>query len=227
MGGKALHTKGNHMSVLRSRRRRAVLGSISVLAGSAASVTGVAPAAHASAPSVWDNVASCESSGNWHINTHNGYFGGLQFWPATWVGYGGRDYAPRADQATRAQQIEVARRVLASQGPGAWPVCGKRAHLTKKDGGATTAPLPRIGPVIHASPTSPAVHTAPRRGATPSPAAHARPRHTSYQVQPGDTLSGIAQQLGVRGGWEALWQLNRSQVPNPNVIFIGQMLRVS
>lgn len=190
-------------------------------------MTGVAPAAHAAPTSVWDRVASCESSGNWHIDTGNGYFGGLQFWPATWVGYGGRQYAPRADQATRAQQIEVARRVLASQGPGAWPVCGKRAHLTKKDGGATRAPLPRIGPVIHASPSSPAVHTAPRRGAKPHPATHARPRHTSYRVQPGDTMSGIAQQLGIRGGWEALWQLNRSQVPNPNVIFIGQLLRVS
>ncbi|MGK9270812.1 transglycosylase family protein [Williamsia muralis] len=72
----------------------------------------------------WDQVAACESGNNWAINTGNGYQGGLQFSPSTWTGHGGGEFAPSADQATREQQIAVAERVLASQGPGAWPTCG-------------------------------------------------------------------------------------------------------
>lgn len=77
----------------------------------------------------WDAVAACESggtSGNWSINTGNGYHGGLQFSPSTWNGYGGQEFAPTADQATREQQIAVAERVRAGQGMGAWPTCGAR-----------------------------------------------------------------------------------------------------
>jgi transglycosylase-like protein len=73
----------------------------------------------------WAAVAQCESGGNWSINTGNGYYGGLQFGQSTWAAYGGTAYAPRADLATQGQQIAVAEKVLAGQGPGAWPVCGK------------------------------------------------------------------------------------------------------
>ncbi|MGV9801881.1 transglycosylase family protein [Mycobacterium sp. NPDC003449] len=72
----------------------------------------------------WDRVASCESGGNWAINTGNGYHGGLQFSPSTWSSNGGGEYAPSAYMATKDEQIAVAERVLASQGKGAWPVCG-------------------------------------------------------------------------------------------------------
>ena len=80
--------------------------------------------AHAATDSEWNQVAQCESGGNWAINTGNGYQGGLQFSPSTWAGHGGTQFAPSADQATREQQIVVAERVLGSQGKGAWPVCG-------------------------------------------------------------------------------------------------------
>jgi hypothetical protein len=73
----------------------------------------------------WDAVAQCESGGNWSIDTGNGYYGGLQFGEATWAAYGGTAYAPRADLAPKEQQIAVAERVLAGQGSGAWPVCGR------------------------------------------------------------------------------------------------------
>src|SRR6185312_5110779 len=73
----------------------------------------------------WDKVASCESGGNWAINTGNGYQGGLQFSPGTWSGHGGGEYAPAAHMASKDEQIAVAERVLASQGKGAWPVCGR------------------------------------------------------------------------------------------------------
>ena len=91
----------------------------------------VAPLASASASdTVWETVAACESNGHWSVNTGNGYYGGLQFSASTWGAFGGRWYADRADQATKSQQIAIARRVLAVQGPGAWPTCGVRAGLT-------------------------------------------------------------------------------------------------
>lgn len=73
--------------------------------------------------SVWDSLAQCEAGGNWSINTGNGYYGGLQFSAGTWNAYGGQQYAPTADQATREQQIAIAEKVQAGQGWGAWPAC--------------------------------------------------------------------------------------------------------
>ncbi|WP_341854336.1 transglycosylase family protein [Brachybacterium sp. GPGPB12] len=104
---------------------------------------------------VWDEVAQCESGGNWSINTGNGYYGGLQFSGSTWRAFGGGEYASTANQASKAEQIAVAQRTLQAQGPGAWPTCGKKAGLTRSNGGADanarTRPqfgrrLPRRGP---------------------------------------------------------------------------------
>jgi resuscitation-promoting factor RpfB len=72
----------------------------------------------------WDAVASCESGGDWSIDTGNGFYGGLQFTNSTWLAYGGGAYASQANYASREQQIAVAERVYQSQGSGAWPVCG-------------------------------------------------------------------------------------------------------
>ncbi|EGX58765.1 peptidoglycan-binding protein [Streptomyces zinciresistens K42] len=78
----------------------------------------------------WSCVAKCESGGDWHINTGNGHYGGLQFSQSTWEGFGGLKYAPRADLASRKEQITVARKVVAVQGWGAWPHCSRRYGLT-------------------------------------------------------------------------------------------------
>ncbi|MFJ7262239.1 transglycosylase family protein [Streptomyces globosus] len=77
----------------------------------------------------WDCVADCESSGRWAVDTGNGFYGGLQFRQSTWEAYGGLAHAPRADLATREQQIAVAEEVLAEQGWEAWPVCARRYGL--------------------------------------------------------------------------------------------------
>ncbi|MFK0236844.1 LysM peptidoglycan-binding domain-containing protein [Streptomyces vinaceus] len=77
----------------------------------------------------WDCVADCESSGRWAVNTGNGFYGGLQFWQPTWEEYGGLAFAPRADLASREQQIRVAEDVVGLQGWDAWPVCSKRYGL--------------------------------------------------------------------------------------------------
>lgn len=78
---------------------------------------------------VWDQLAQCEAGGNWSINTGNGYYGGLQFSPGTWTGYGGGAYASTANQANREQQIAIAEKVLAGQGWGAWPACSAKLGL--------------------------------------------------------------------------------------------------
>ncbi len=82
------------------------------------------PPATSSSGLNWDAVAACESGGDWSINTGNGFYGGLQFTISTWDAYGGQAYAPRADLASREDQIAVADRVYQGQGAGAWPVCG-------------------------------------------------------------------------------------------------------
>ncbi len=72
---------------------------------------------------VWDDLAACESGGDWSTNTGNGYYGGLQFSSSTWQGYGGGEFAERADLASRDEQITVAERVRDDVGFGAWPSC--------------------------------------------------------------------------------------------------------
>ncbi|MBV8539542.1 MAG: transglycosylase family protein [Pseudonocardiales bacterium] len=77
----------------------------------------------------WDILAQCESGGNWHTNTGNGYYGGLQFSGRTWRSYGGGAYAGTPDHASRSQQIAIAEKVLRAQGWKAWPTCSRRAGI--------------------------------------------------------------------------------------------------
>ncbi|WP_343942229.1 transglycosylase family protein, partial [Pseudonocardia zijingensis] len=82
--------------------------------------------------SVWDRLAQCEATGNWAVNSGNGYYGGLQFDAGTWRAYGGTDYAPLPHQASREEQIAVASRVRDDRGGyGAWPACSRRLGLPR------------------------------------------------------------------------------------------------
>jgi hypothetical protein len=115
MSGRHRKPTASAKSVAKVAFTGAVIGSGSLaLAGHAGAAT----------DSEWDKVAACESGGNWAINTGNGYQGGVQFSPSTWRSHGGGEFAPAANLATKEQQIAVAERVLATQGRGAWPVCG-------------------------------------------------------------------------------------------------------
>ncbi|HSF26183.1 MAG TPA: transglycosylase family protein [Actinomycetes bacterium] len=174
-------------------------------------VASVAPA-QAATDTTWDRLAMCESSGRWQVNTGNGYYGGLQFWPATWRSFGGTAYAARADLASREQQIAVAERVLAVQGWGAWPACSAKLGL-----GADDARVPRA---------SRAADRAPVLARTAPPAATSTVRGT-YTVRSGDTLSGIAAKLRAPGGWKALWKANQALIgANPNLLRVGTSLVV-
>ena len=89
------------------------------------------PAGSGAAPSsgTWAALAQCESGGNWHINTGNGYYGGLQFSASSWLGAGGGAYAPVASDATPEQQIAVAEKLRANGGWGHWPSCAAKLGL--------------------------------------------------------------------------------------------------
>ncbi|WP_445520737.1 transglycosylase family protein [Streptomyces sp. NEAU-174] len=92
-----------------------------------------AAGAQAAQTATWDHVAECESGGMWSANEGNGFYGGLQLTLDMWKKYGGTEYAPRPDLASRSQQISVAEAILGDRGPDAWPSCALGAGLT--DGG--------------------------------------------------------------------------------------------
>jgi resuscitation-promoting factor RpfB len=75
---------------------------------------------------VWDRLAACESNGRWNANTGNGYYGGLQFHPATWRSVGGTGLPHEHPRAT---QIEMGKRLQARAGWGQWPACSRRLGL--------------------------------------------------------------------------------------------------
>ncbi len=192
----------SHLSM--SRARRTALRTGTVALGAAAVGIGVLAGPASAAEYDWTGVAQCESSGNWHINTGNGYYGGLQFSSSTWLGHGGGEFAPRADLATPGQQVTVAERVLKTQGAGAWPTCGKQLRPGTTPAAASLAPAP-------AAPAP----------AAPAPAAPAS-SGGSYTVRAGDTLGKIAAAHGTT--WQQLHALNAATVPNPHAIQVGQQL---
>ncbi|MEU6864046.1 transglycosylase family protein [Streptomyces sp. NPDC046876] len=129
----------------RARTRAAAVSFVS-LAGTTAALLAGGPAVAASV-STWDKVAQCEATGNWAINTGNGYYGGLQFSQSTWQAYGGTAYAARADLATKQQQILIGEKVLKGQGQGAWPVCGPQAGLGADHADPYPSPVPPVSQV--------------------------------------------------------------------------------
>ncbi|MFC8015238.1 transglycosylase family protein [Streptomyces cinereoruber] len=124
-------------------------------------------AASAASVTSWDQLAECESGGNWQINTGNGYYGGLQFSPSTWAEHGGLALAPSAHLATKEQQIAVAEKVLQNQGPGAWPVCSVGIDLTAASVPEASPPaeLPPLAESVQAEKGTRLTHVAPIVGA--------------------------------------------------------------
>ncbi|WP_328427165.1 transglycosylase family protein [Streptomyces sp. NBC_00443] len=221
-------SKGKHRRPSKAARAIAVVG----VTGAAAVAAPLMAAGSASAAtaSEWDAVAQCEAGGNWSINTGNGYYGGLQFSASTWAAYGGTAYASTADQASKAQQIEIAEKVLAGQGKGAWPNCGTGLSSAAYNGSGSsqsTEATPR------ATEEQPASRSAERPAAKKSTKTLTTPTGKKvkkgdgeYKVAKGETLSSIAEKEKVKGGWEKLFQLNKDIVDDADLIFPGQQLHL-
>ncbi|WP_042376680.1 transglycosylase family protein [Streptacidiphilus melanogenes] len=201
---------GRHRRV-RVNKAKVIVATTSVAGAAVALPLIGVTSANAASVSTWDKVAQCESGGDWSINTGNGYYGGLQFSASTWRAYGGGAYASTANHASKGEQISVAERVLDSQGPGAWPVCGPRAGL-------------------HQGGPAPVVGTGKHRKPAPKPVSKPPARHGgsgNYTVKPGDTLSKIAAAHHILGGWQKLYAENRATIGgNPDMLRIGERLVV-
>ncbi|MBO8194375.1 transglycosylase family protein [Streptomyces oryzae] len=226
-----MSARGRHR---RPQPRAAARVSLKVTAGSAGIAMPLigAHAAQAASTDAWDKVAECESSGDWSINTGNGFYGGLQFTQRTWEAYGGTAYATRADLATKSQQIAVAEKVLKGQGPGAWPNCGPGAGLSRGDAApADAAHRAGKGAADRAKEQQDRAKQE-RDRAKQAKADRAKAERgkqlTTYRVVSGDTLSGIADEHQVAGGWHALYDHNRSTIgDDPDMITPGQRLSLT
>ncbi|GGJ02670.1 LysM peptidoglycan-binding domain-containing protein [Streptomyces brasiliensis] len=175
---------------------------------------------------VWDRIAQCESGGNWHINTGNGYYGGLQFSAGTWRAYGGTAYASTADRASRAQQIAVATQVQHAQGWGAWPVCSARAGASGAAPAAASSGT-AAGKTASRNSTAHTVKSVPSKPVkTPERTTGHTTRGSSrgdYTVREGDTLSGIAARHGTT--WQRIYAANKALIGgDPDLIVPGQRL---
>ncbi|MFJ8591650.1 transglycosylase family protein [Streptomyces sp. NPDC093598] len=210
--------RGRHRRYQPNRINRASLTVTAGGAGMALPFMGTG-AAQAADVDTWNKVAACESTNNWNINTGNGFYGGLQFTQSTWEAYGGRAYAARADLASKDQQIAVAEKVLDGQGPGAWPVCSVRAGLTR--GGGEPDIKPAAGRTKQKDAKKTSIEDVRPQSTPQSRAGNAE----MYTVVRGDTLSGIADDQDVRGGWRGLYAANRSAIgSDPDLIVPGQRL---
>lgn len=233
--------KGKHRRPSKAVRAIAVAGVTGAAVAAPLMAAGNASAATASE---WDAVAQCESGGNWSINTGNGYYGGLQFSASTWAAYGGTQYAAQANQASKAQQIAVAEKVLAAQGKGAWPVCGKGLSGAAYTGSSSSSSgssssTGSAGSTGSSNSAGTATRSADQQAASRSserPAAKktvttptgkkVKKGDGEYKVVKGDTLSSIAEKHHVAGGWQKLFQLNKDIVDDADVIYPGQQLHL-
>ncbi|MGW7411910.1 LysM peptidoglycan-binding domain-containing protein [Streptomyces sp. NPDC054863] len=207
-------------AIRRGNRRRETAALVgAALVAPLALIVATGPQAEAADRGVWDRIAQCESGGNWHINTGNGYYGGLQFSAGTWRAHGGGAYARTADRASKAQQIAVATKVQRTQGWGAWPACSRRAGAS----GAAPSTIAPAAPQAVKSRTAKADRGPQRadRGAGRTPTAGSG----SYVVRSGDTLGSIAR--AHRTSWQRVYAANRAVVGgNPDLIVPGLRLNI-
>lgn len=235
--------KGKHRGHGRSKQTAKRIGTAAAVSGVAVAVPvmGLAAPAEAASLKTWERLAQCESGGDWNINTGNGFYGGLQFTKSTWKAYGGTKYASRADKATKMQQIAIAEKTLDGQGWGAWPACSRKLGLGGNDKGGNPGSPEKSkskksdsGDSDRDKSTKRTSRSSERKSAS-SESSHKAQAPTnrkavagaSYTIKSGDTLSKIARDNKVAGGWQQIAKLNKSLVGgNPDLIFPGEKLRL-
>lgn len=199
--------------------RRGMARTATTLAGGALVATGMlATGTAANAASGWDDVAACESGGDWSINTGNGFGGGLQFTDSTWRAFGG---SGQPEDASRSEQIQVAERVKAEQGMNAWPTCSKKtgntdsSANTESDSGSSSSSDSESSD----SSDSEGVRSSASTEKPAQPVAPAAPG-AGHTVAAGETLSSIAAANGV--SWQSVAQ--RNALADPDSLSVGQQL---
>jgi hypothetical protein len=202
-------TKGNRMKTFISPAAAAfAVGFISAF------TTGIATNAHADSVN-WDAIAQCESGGNWHINTGNGYYGGLQFSLSTWHANGG---SGNPANASRSEQIRVAENVLGSQGIEAWPVCGKQAYSSSRQSTGSSSAHKRS----HVEkPVKQSYKPAESRQATRTNATCSDVSWGPYTVKSGDTLSAIARKFTKQFSHTVTWPMIYKDSDNSKTLTQG------
>jgi resuscitation-promoting factor RpfA len=220
--------KGKHRRPSKATRAAALAGVTGVAIAAPLMAAGNASAATASE---WDTVAQCESGGNWSINTGNGYYGGLQFSASTWAAYGGTQYAAQANQASKSQQISVAEKVLASQGKGAWPVCGTGLSSATYSGGSSSSSSNSSSNTSSRSTEEQSAsrstdRPAAKKTVTTPTGKKVKKGDGEYKVVKGDTLSSIAEKHKVKGGWQKVFKLNKDIITDADFIYPGQQLHL-
>src|SRR5699024_10621390 len=166
----------------------------------------------------WDNIAQCESSGDWNANTGNGYYGGLQFSQSTWEAYGGKQYAPRADLATPDQQKAVAEKTLDGQGWGAWGCAharGSQAEDTTGNYSQKSQETDDQRGNDQSQRDTGGTQSQNRQSDTPAFTKTGK----QYTIQSGDTLGKIAEAHG--GTWQELYSANTDVLTSPHMIYEG------
>ena len=180
----------------------------------AAFTTGMTTEARADSVN-WDAIAQCESGGNWHINTGNGYYGGLQFSHSTWNGYAGH---ANADTASKSQQIARAEQVLGTQGIEAWPVCGKLAYSSSRHSTGSSSAQKRS----HVEkPVKQSYKPAESRQTTRTNATCSDVSWGPYTVKSGDTLSAIARKFTKQFGHPVTWPMIYKDSDNSKTLTQG------
>jgi len=196
------------------------------------SILGFAVPAHAASVN-WNAIAQCESTNNWHINTGNGYYGGLQFDHNTWISNGGGKYAYNANGATKSEQIAVAETLYSHRGLSPWG-CGshglsKTPHSPSKSRTvhhSTPAPVKTSKAVTQAPAVHIPVEPAPPITDPNAPIGYCyEGLYIWYVVQPGDTLYNIARTHGTT--YQIILSLPvNSWITNPALIHPGDEIYV-
>jgi LysM repeat protein len=164
----------------------------------------------------WDELAQCESGGNWNTDTGNGFSGGLQFTPSTWRAFGG---SGSPEGASRSEQIAVAERVKAEQGMSAWPTCSKKTGNTDRSANSGSSRSSSDAEDAETDRVDEAAATTPAQPTT-TPAAPAA--NGTHVVAAGDTVGRIA----AANGTTAQAVAARNALADPDAITPGQQLAV-
>jgi LysM repeat protein len=207
--------RNTELSLARALGRRAAQV---VLVGAMAATPLALSTGIASADTDWDELAQCESGGDWSINTGNGFGGGLQFTDSTWKAFGG---SGDPEDAGREEQIQVAERVKAEQGMNAWPTCSKKTGNTDSSANSGDSGASKSSSSSSSSSESSdsSAETESVAATTPKPAVPG----AAYTVASGDTLSAIAAAHGTSVA--SLAQTNG--LADPDTIAPGQQLKVA